>query len=398
MELHPEMTHYKLFVLVLLISFASTGRLTAQEADSSRLAFGLQSSVWLMSNNNWNAQLGMRAIPYLRFEQPLPKSSLTCEVSANMFGYSFLNFSSEHVSDLAVKPYRAWLRYGRSHWELRAGLQKISFGTATMLRPLMWFDRLDPRDPLQLTSGVWAILGRFYFADNSNIWAWVLWPENTLRMWELQPSDTRRPEMGARFQNPAGSGELALSIHHRWLNNDKPTAPGNVSFSEQRLGIDGKWDVEVGLWFEASLMHSNKVSDSLPNQHFLTVGADYTFGLGNGLQLTAEHLTSGRSEEIILPKGRFSHFTALSANYPIGIADFMQFIFYHDWTGGFNYGFLSYRHQFAIFDLHLMGWWNPDVYQLPSQTYDNVSFAGQGFQIMAVYNLKEHSKSKPIKK
>jgi hypothetical protein len=61
-----------------------------------------------------------------------------------------------------IKPYRLWARYSTSQLEIRAGLQKINFGSANILRPLMWFDQMDPRDPLQLTDGVWGILGRYY--------------------------------------------------------------------------------------------------------------------------------------------------------------------------------------------------------------------------------------------
>ena len=58
---------------------------------------------------------------------------------------------------------------------IEPGLQKINFGSATMLRPLMWFDQVDPRDPLQLTDGVWGVLGRYYFLNNANIWLWGLY-------------------------------------------------------------------------------------------------------------------------------------------------------------------------------------------------------------------------------
>jgi len=55
-----------------------------------------------------------------------------------------------------------WIRLSTKQFELRAGLQKINFGSATLLRPLMWFDKIDPRDPLQLTDGVYALLARYY--------------------------------------------------------------------------------------------------------------------------------------------------------------------------------------------------------------------------------------------
>jgi len=54
-------------------------------------------------------------------------------------------------------------------------LQKINFGSATLFRLLMWFDRIDPRDPLKLTDGVYGLLLRYYFHNNTNIWLWGLY-------------------------------------------------------------------------------------------------------------------------------------------------------------------------------------------------------------------------------
>ena len=67
------------------------------------------------------------------------------------------------------------MRYSSDQFELRLGLQKINFGSASMLRPLMWFDQMDPRDPLHLTDGVWGLLARYYFLNNANIWLWGLY-------------------------------------------------------------------------------------------------------------------------------------------------------------------------------------------------------------------------------
>lgn len=54
----------------------------------------------------------------------------------------------------AIDPYRLWLRLSSRQFEARLGLQKINFGSAALFRPLMWFDRIDPRDPLQLSEGI----------------------------------------------------------------------------------------------------------------------------------------------------------------------------------------------------------------------------------------------------
>ena len=43
--------------------------------------------------------------------------------------------------------HRLWGRYSSDNIELRYGIQKIAFGPGLILRPLRWFDSLDPKDP-----------------------------------------------------------------------------------------------------------------------------------------------------------------------------------------------------------------------------------------------------------
>lgn len=122
-----------------------------------------------------------------------------------------------------------------------------------MIRPLMWFDKIDPRDPLQLTDGVWGILGRYYFLNNANLWGWVLYGNEDAKTWEIGNTSQRQPEWGGRFQTPVPRGEMGLSFHHRLsdtINLDTLISLNDL-VPENRIGLDGKWDVGVGLWFEA---------------------------------------------------------------------------------------------------------------------------------------------------
>jgi hypothetical protein len=72
-------------------------------------------------------------------------------------------------ADGGIDPYRLWLRLSSDRFEARLGLQKINFGSASVFRPLMWFDRVDARDPLKLTTGVYGLLLRYYFKGNANL-------------------------------------------------------------------------------------------------------------------------------------------------------------------------------------------------------------------------------------
>jgi hypothetical protein len=119
---------------------------------------------------------GGRYIPAVYYGvRPRTGGLFDLEATANLYGSLALHPFDAYESDAAIKPYRLWMRYSTDQLELRLGLQKINFGSASILRPLMWFDQMDPRDPLHLTVGVWAFLGRYYFLNNANIWLWGLY-------------------------------------------------------------------------------------------------------------------------------------------------------------------------------------------------------------------------------
>ncbi len=176
------------------------------------------------------------------------------EASLNIYGTIAAHpfDTANYNGDIAF--YRAWVRYSSSHWELRAGLQKINFGSATLLRPLMWFDQIDPRDPLQLTNGVWGLLSRYYFPNNANLWLWALYGNEKPRPWDIGKTNQWIPEAGGRFQYPVPKGEIALSYHYRNADTRDlgPAIPVYEKVPENRIGLDGKIDLAVGLWLEGT--------------------------------------------------------------------------------------------------------------------------------------------------
>jgi len=97
---------------------------------------------------------------------------------------SFENATSESE----VEIYRMWGRYAASRFEARLGRQKLSFGAATLLRPLMWFDSIDPRDPLKITDGVDAVLVRYFLLNNANLWLWGIYGSDEPKGWEVAPT------------------------------------------------------------------------------------------------------------------------------------------------------------------------------------------------------------------
>jgi hypothetical protein len=351
-----------------------------------------QASGWAGADHSIStgAQAGLRYLPDLLLEKRLSDGvDAHMELSLNAFATARYREADPPSYDWEVRAYRGWIRLSTEKFEARIGLQKISFGSAMLFRPLMWFDRIDPRDPLQLTDGVYAVLARYYVQNNANFWLWGLYGNNDTKGWELAPTERKAPEYGGRAQSPLWSGEIGVTYHHRRADlnplisnttvTDGPAAP------EDRLGLDGKWDIGIGVWFEAVLTH--QVSDILlaRYQRQWTAGADYTFPIGNGLYIATEYFRSERAREPF-SSGEGAGFSALSLNYPVGTVDHVSALFYRDWTNHEWYRLLTWERTYDNWSFYLLGFWNPASFQIYHTQAGVNPFAGSGFQIMTVFN------------
>ena len=355
---------------------------------SQSVQFNGQWTSWIgVSKQEAMSQLfGMRYIPRFEWQKNfIPAGSIDIEASANLFWTEQWHGGSQVARERTGKPYRLWVRYQTDQWELRAGLQKINFGSAAMLRPLMWFDRIDPRDPLQMTDGIWGVLGRYFFTNNANIWLWGLIGNDKTKGWEVLGSDRESPELGGRFQMPVPAGEMALTLHQRQASLG--FAPENFEpIDEYRFGLDGKWDIGPGLWVEAVWMFQDLPIDWLPDhRHLITLGADYTLGLGNGLHVLGEHFYLEASNEAF-QSGQRARFSAMSMSYPLGLLDQVSVMVYYDWDNKEPYRFLSLQRLYDQWSLFLMGFWNPDRFNLPQMSQEHTFFLGKGLQFMIVFN------------
>lgn len=355
--------------------------------------FSGQASGWLHATPDIDRKfwLGGRYIPQINYEINIPDNhKIDFEGSANIYGdIGFRKFNNSHA-DGYIDPYRLWVRYSSAHTEVRLGLQKINFGPARMFRPLMWFDSTDPRDPLQMTNGVWGGLFRYYFNNNANIWFWTLVGNEDLKGWEVaKTTGTNRPEIGGRIQYPLSFGEIAVSYHHRKASFDffMPNIPPGTDRTkalENRIGFDIRADLVVNLWLEASWTHYNKNLDFLTNQQIITLGTDYTFDIGNGLAVTAEHLLYGSDRKAFEFKDALN-FTGITLSYPITMVDNIDTIIYYDWKNKKVYTFANWKKEYNQLTFYLMAYWNPKRYDMPGQAL-NSRFVGKGIQLMVVWN------------
>ena len=331
-----------------------------------------------------------RYLPEVNYTRKLDTThSLYFEVSANIWGSTYFHENDSVSTDGAIKPYRIYGRFSGQNYEVRIGLQKIDFGSAMILRPLQWFNEIDPRDPLAITDGVNAVLGRYYFKNNANLWVWGLVANENSRGYDLAESYRARPEYGGRFQTPVPKGELAISYNHRTADATNLIDSSYLEMiPENRVGLDGKWDVGVGLWFEAVYIKKSRDVGFFTHQTLVTLGTDYTFSLGKGLRAAVEHMVVGYDEYNL---GFSNHFntTALSLSYPIGFFDNFSVFSTYSWESEAASFFLNYQHDFKRITTYLMAFYTPESTTsalVGSGENDFVSsFSGPGLRLMLVY-------------
>jgi len=197
----------------------------------------------------------------------------------------------------------------------------------------------------------------------------------------------KTPEFGGRIQIPVLKGEAAFSCHFRQTDTRMllDSIQGNSNTPEQRFGLDGKWDIGPGIWFESSWFHKSRNTGVFTNQEILTAGTDYTFGIGNGLNVVFEHMIYAYGEKAFDFNERLS-FSGITLSYPLNLNNQLNAVFYHDWTHNTLYNFVNWKHQFNRVALYFMAYWNPEDYRLPLQNAKNNLTSGKGIQIMLVFN------------
>jgi hypothetical protein len=372
-------------IIFMIINLTHSNNTLGQEFDLRG-----QVSGWAITNPEQATQLGLRYIPDLMLGTYWDDYILDSELSVYMVG----SVQFQHDRDTTLTrdefdSYRLWLRFAGSQYEVRAGLQKINFGSAMLLRALMWFDSVDPRDPLQLTFGVWGVSGRYFLLNNASIWLWVLYGNDENRGWEILPSDKHSPEFGGRIQVPLLTGEMAVTFHHRKIGKNLNLLgyefTGESKIPENRIGLDGKWDIEIGIWAEIALIQRELDYKSYNYQRQTNLGVDYTFDWGNGLYAIAEYFTFNLSDKAF-GRAEGISLTAFSLDYPLGLLDNFTAIIYYEWDNQDWYRFLRWERTYNNWNFYLMGFWNPNQYQLfPGVTQNNI-FTGKGIQLLAVFN------------
>jgi hypothetical protein len=358
-------------------------------AAAASFQFGGRASGWAGASYDtaWLGQAGLRYLPEAQFAVPLGgELELDAVASVNGSVSAAARVANRPEVTARLRPYRASVRLSGARFEARAGLQKLSFGSAALLRPLAWFDRVDPRDPLELTDGVWGLLGRYYLPGNANLWAWGLIGNSSPKGWETFGTERWQPEFGGRAQVPVPRGEAGISLHRRsvavvWAMSPLPRAETTAA-AETRIGLDGRWDLGVGLWVEAVAGRTESEHMPYPWQRLVTVGVDYTLPVGSGLSVLTEHLYASNGVTA-LGRDADAHVTAVSLSLPLGILDNLRGMLYRDWERGGWYRYAGWQRTLDNWVLSLGAFWNPD--RLPAGSVA-AGAAGKGVRLDVVFN------------
>lgn len=380
-------------IIICLLGNSFLSALSAQN-DSAKVHLNGQLVGWttLQAESPLILQPGGRFVPALTGKFDTDKiSSFDFEVSFNINGYTtYKDFRKESAS-ATLKPYRVWMRYATDKFELRGGLQKINFGQAKLFRPLMWFDGMDVRDPLQLTDGVYGLLGKYFFENNASVWAWGLIGNKNTKGWELNPTEQWKPELGGRLEMPVFTGEMALSTNFRQVHTPilySSRLNDYLLLHESRIGLDGKWDLGFGMWFESSTTITQKNTALTPHfQDMWNAGIDYTFPLGNGLGATIEYLRYHAGEQFFV-NGTSLNLIGTMFTYPVSIIDNLSAMLFFVPVQNVLFNYFSWSRTYDKWSFYAIAYLNPPNSQLLTfQSTANNLFSGKGIQLMAAFNF-----------
>jgi hypothetical protein len=292
-------------------------------------------SAWRLEETN--VELGFRYLPGVTFFAPLSSVwSWDAEATVNLYGITHNPAHRDFTSVNDARWYRLWSRWYTDRFEVRLGMQEIAFGPAKLLRTLRWFDQKDSRDPTEFTEGVRGLLFRYYFENQSNLWGWLMTGND--EPMGISPLVTLRDtiEGGGRWQWLSGPAEFGITVHRRrvdpagqygagWL----PSAPT----VEERLGFDCSLNLGVGLYGEGALIRLED-GGRLPDvQRWLTLGADYTFDIGDGLGTMLELMTVNVRSNSTPTIDVTDRIWAFSGQYGLNLLDRLEWLVFRHEAG-----------------------------------------------------------------
>lgn len=369
----------------LLLHFVCCGNALLASMPGDSMQFSGQASAWgrYIPNGDYPASCGSRYIPLCNYSLNWHSGfHIDAEAAPDLTLY-WQSANNGWKTSYRADVYRAWIRASGKRYELRAGVQKIEFGPAQMLRPMLWFADIQYTDPLQMARGVSGTLGRYYCKDNSSLWIWMLRGSTGIRSGDSSPTQAGTTELGGRLQKSIPVGELGISTHHRKIWLDAPAHPDGTAAAENRVGLDGRFDGAAGYWFESVWIRQS--GDTVRSREMLTIGCDYTIAAGNGIGIMAEHLVAAGGTGTFATAAA-ANVSGVSAQYPIGISDKLSSMAMISWKGQMEYYYMAWNHRFRLMELFISVFYLDGSNLAEHSTRQPAADEGFGGQIMLVYH------------
>jgi hypothetical protein len=264
--------------------------------------------------------------------------------------------------------HRYWVRYSSEKLEARLGLQKIVFGPSLVLRSLSWFDTIDLKDPTGQTDGVEAFRLRWFPSNSLSLWSWAI----------MNKQDSL--SFGGRAELSSQIGEWGFTLHHDPSNSLQYIGQTGtmIDQSHNRIAIDYRYDGFIGFWNETAVILSDDTEISM-----ITIGADYTLPIANGILIMTESMFINHSEI------NNQSITAFMASVPLGMVHQLMFISQLDWKEDRSYNYLRWRSTYDHYSLNFILSISPKRadYNLPEEDLPrSLAGFGTGLQFMFIYN------------
>ena len=267
--------------------------------------------------------------------------------------------------------HRFWVRYSSDKIEARLGLQKIVFGPTQILRPLSWFDTFNLKDPTGQTDGVESFRLRWFPSNSISVWSWLI------------NNDLDTLSYGGRAEITSSVGEFGFTYHQAPSKSMQPIGQVGVPIynSHNRVAIDYRFDGFIGLWNESALVRSDKSKIGL-----ITIGADYTIPVANGILVMAESMYVTNKNNTVNSDQTHSVFLA---SLPIGMIHQIMYISQINWNEEKTYQYLRWSSTYDSYSLNMIISINPkrNQYNIPAISLPkSLSGFGTGIQFMFIYN------------
>tara|TARA_B110000881_G_scaffold218907_1_gene239433 strand:- start:1622 stop:2698 length:1077 start_codon:yes stop_codon:yes gene_type:complete len=319
--------------------------------------------------DHWSPyELSIIYIPALSLKKKLSDDKL---VDAEWAYHLGRHYSGDSLFNYTGNNHRLWIRYASDKIEARLGLQKIVFGPTQILRPLSWFDTFDLKDPTGRTNGVESFRLRWFPSNNIAIWSWMV------------NNDVDTLSFGGRAEVTSSFGEFGFTYHEDPSKSKQLIGQTGIPVfnSQKRVAFDYRFDGFIGFWNESVLIKSDR-----SNLRLVSIGADYTLPVFNGILIMTESMHTQNKYNNIQSNQNFS---AFMASLPIGMIHQAMYISQIDWKENKTYQYLRWISTYDAYSLNMIISMNPKrkQYDIPlSSLPKSLSGFGTGIQFMFIYN------------